>query len=278
QSVALAADGKKMVTTNPWGETPCTLLWDLTADPPRVTHRLWAAVAVAFSPDSQTVALTGGNKLALVDVATGKEKLAHPIIAGLLRCVAFSPDGQILACGCDDQTVRLWNPVTGQERSYAHGSRVFSVAFSPDGTMLASGGEGELVKLWDVTWKPDAASLPHPDTVTALAFSPDGRTLATGCANTVRLWDLSEKREVTRLTLSTGNLERGVAFAHDGKSLAVGGGRTIKLFDTAQWQEKATLDGHRSDVHNLAFSPDDRTLAAASFSATERCWPPEVRV
>jgi WD40 repeat protein/serine/threonine protein kinase len=268
-NVSISPDGKRLAAANDWSETPRTLVWDLTIDPPRVAYQLPGAVSVAFSPDSQTLALAGNGKLSLVDAATGKEKSTHRADCGNIKALAFSPDGRSLAYGSDDQTVRLWNRVTGQERRYSHGAPVDCLAFSPDGTMVASGGKDETIKFWDVDWEPDAASLPYGDAVKVLAFSPDGRTLAAGGADTVRLWNLIDGRELATLKLSTGKVCAALAFSHDGHTLAVaGGGRNIKLFDTARWQEKATLEGHAGNVSNLTFSADGRTLAWCESGST----------
>ena len=55
--------------------------------------------------------------------------------------VAFSPDGQTLASGSLDNTVRLWDVKTGAQRHTltAHWDNITSVAFSPDGQTLVSG-------------------------------------------------------------------------------------------------------------------------------------------
>ena len=56
--------------------------------------------------------------------------------------VAFSPDGQTLASGSDDDTVRLWSPATGAmtRRLAGHTEPTsWSVAWSPDGKTPASG-------------------------------------------------------------------------------------------------------------------------------------------
>jgi len=55
-----------------------------------------------------------------------------------VNSVAFSPDGQLLASVSDDQTVRLWNPATGEQlqKLEGHTDWVSSVTFSPDGPFL----------------------------------------------------------------------------------------------------------------------------------------------
>ena len=59
----------------------------------------------------------------------------------LVWSVAFSPNGQTLASGSQDRTIRLWNPNNGNlvRTLTGHRDAVNSVAFSPDGRTLASG-------------------------------------------------------------------------------------------------------------------------------------------
>lgn len=67
-----------------------------------------------------------------------------------VTCVAFSPDGQTLASGSEDKTIKLWNLTTGQEvRTLSgHTDTVYSVAFSPNGQILASGSTDKKIKIW----------------------------------------------------------------------------------------------------------------------------------
>jgi WD40 repeat protein len=66
--------------------------------------------------------------------------------------VAFSPDGQTLASGNYDRTIKLWGMPDGKllGNLTGHDKAVRSVAFSPNGQMLASGSADETIKLWTV--------------------------------------------------------------------------------------------------------------------------------
>ena len=110
-----------------------------------------------------------------------------------VSCVAFSPDGKTLAIGSDDRTVKLWEPGTGRERTFAHHHRIRAVAFAPDGRSLASAGEDGLVKLWDLgpTREPLTLQQKKGEAISALAFSPTGKTLASGVGDSTTLWDVA---------------------------------------------------------------------------------------
>ena len=120
--------------------------------------------------------------------------------AGEVRCVAFSPDGKLLAAGNRYHTVRIWDVATRKEVKTltGHMSDVWSIAFSPDGKTLAAADtdwkKASKVKLWDTTTWKDRGALDVPGEILSIAYSPKGDWLAVGSWDrTVRVFRIDGK-------------------------------------------------------------------------------------
>ena len=193
-----------------------------------------------------------------------------------VESVAFSPDGQTIASGSSDKSIKLWNSQDGRliRTLKGHTGRVRSVAFSPDGQTIASGSDDNTIKLWNSQDGSLIQTLTgHTHWVWSVAFSPDGQTLASGSSdNTIKLWNSQDGRLIRTLTGHSRDVW-SVVFSPDGQTLASGSwDNTIKLWDSQDGRLIRTLTGHSDAVQSIAFSPDGQTIASGSADTTIKLW------
>lgn len=114
--------------------------------------------------------------------------------------------------------------------------------------------------------------------VTSVVFSPDGKRLVTGGEDrTVRMWDVSSRRELATFDGHTAEVLT-VAISPDGGTIASGSvDRTLRLWDVATSRGVGVLEGHHDMVRSVAFSPDGRRLASGSWDKTVKLWDVESR-
>ena len=193
-----------------------------------------------------------------------------------VTAVAIAPDGNWLASGGLDQSVRIWDPVSGRQRTIlsGHTRGVEAVAIAPDGTWLASSSVTGTVRIWDlVTGQLDMTRTAEILRMSAFALGPDGRYFASGFEDgSVRIWHAANGQLRAHLTHHDGPVW-AVAIAPDGTWLASGSqDGTVRIGDLSSGQEQAVLTGHTREVSALAIAPDGTWLASAGPDKTVRIW------
>ena len=200
--------------------------------------------------------------------------------------IAFSPDGEYLATGSNDEygIAHIWKVENGEKfREIDHGDWVYAVAFSPDGKYFATAGQDETRRwdngkaiLWEMNNGTKVRSMKHGSYVYAAAFSPDGRYIATTRqprwdSGQVVLWSVHSGSIVESMSYNAYRTTiHALTFSPDGEYLATGNVRSRwdKPDKTTLWNvnsgNAAWHFEHENGVYAVAFSPNGKYLTTGN--------------
>jgi WD40 repeat protein len=162
----------------------------------------------AFSPDSQLLAAPCVDQVDFFDLAARTIRTMPGESLGTICSVAYSPDGQWIALGTKDWSLRLIDPHNPTREKKLVGPRGLAnnLAFSPDGWILVSGSSAGEVTLWDVQTGEEMCTLTGPTgEILCLAFSPDGTRLVASSElpdyhAAIHIWHAPRPAEATMRT------------------------------------------------------------------------------
>eukprot|EP01061_Rhynchopus_euleeides_P001537 TRINITY_DN110_c0_g1_i1.p1 TRINITY_DN110_c0_g1~~TRINITY_DN110_c0_g1_i1.p1 ORF type:complete len:441 (+),score=80.98 TRINITY_DN110_c0_g1_i1:66-1325(+) len=189
---------------------------------------------IAFSPDSDKVAVAmGGRGLAVVELSSGTQLWSDSSSAGC-RFVAYAPDGKTFASSYMDGTIAVWKkidpldfvaPLDGVwsiHRGYMVVSlvgghtEVAAIVYTIDGGRIISGSEGNpKVVVWNATSGAILKTLTdHTRPIYSVFVSPDGLYFASvglDAVNIYKLSDYSLHKTIPKAAVSP----QGTSFSHD---------------------------------------------------------------
>jgi serine/threonine protein kinase/WD40 repeat protein len=297
RSVHLSPNGKHFVV----GLNACRGEVGVFARPDKrftITGHQSEVVAAAFAPDGGavlTASKDGTVRLSALPAdlflppfvlpfrgprqTLAPRKLPQYTTADGVRCLAVSPDGQLLFAGGWDRSGLLVDAADGSVAGEIpeHEDVITAAAFLPDGKRLLTGTADQKVRLWDVGTR----RLLHepwrcPAAIRYFAISPDGSLVVIGqMANGPRgggpfpaqLLQLGHLGNAKMEGL-TGPLWRGgpgTTFLPNGKELLVGTLNGVDLWDVAKRQATALPLYHTSFVSALAVDAVGKWAATGAW-------------
>ncbi|MDJ1175967.1 CHAT domain-containing protein [Roseofilum capinflatum] len=154
---------------------------------------------LAINTDGRTVASMCDNKIDIWDLHTGKIKRTLFGYDAIIRSLAFSHDGNLLASGTYEGRLNIWNWKAGQllHSLSAECNNVSCLTFSPDNQILASGCSDSTIKLWNPIDGTLIQMLDTPETdgcylrgIYSIVFACDGKVIVSSCADKseIKVW------------------------------------------------------------------------------------------
>src|SRR5262249_8553937 len=153
----------------------------------------------------------------LLDLKAGAERRVLITYKQQPTCVAFSPNGKLVASASYDGSARVHRTDTGKEVFQLQAKKViYSQCFAPGGKALLAGGE-HAVSFWDTqTGQRQRGIDGVAGQLWTIQFAPDGKTFAGGTSEgVIHIWETASARQLQRIKAHADNVQ-AVAYTPDG--------------------------------------------------------------
>jgi WD40 repeat protein len=283
--VCFAPDGKMIATVT---ESRQVQIWDVPSGEERTKLRSATGrlTCIAFSPDGKRVAAGGAESAPQLvgrafvwDVGTERVVAKVEVPGVRIHALAFAPDSAVLATGGSDGQAYQWGVPGGKQKSvFRPKGAVLALAYSPDGRVLATGtAPGAIILLDPASGEETGHLSAHTGPCRALAFGDGGKRLVSGGANrSVKVWDLTQKKEVATLREDKPPpplpVPLAVAATPDRSVVALATENGVILLDGRTGERRGRITGHEDAVTCVAFTADGKTLATGSADKTIKLW------
>jgi WD40 repeat protein len=235
--------------------------------------------AVAISPNGRWLAMGGRGNLVIWDLTKGSSAVVSAY-RGPSSAVFISNEKLVTGPGA----TFVWtisavqdggSPALNGEGFGGFLTELAPAVTSRGAVVTVSPLNRAVAYLWDAAQGKVSAVMREENPVSAVAVALDGRRLATSSGEHVRLWPIgSENREWMRFKQE--KEVKAIAFSHSGHWLAMAGGDPIVRVAAVPRAGEDSPAGEpagspevssvklAAEASSVAFSPDDRWLAAAT--------------
>ncbi len=195
--------------------------------------------------------------------------------------LSLSKDGNKLAAGGCDRTIRIWDIAGGatnaklEQTIENHADWVLGVAFTGDDKYLLSAARDKTAKVWDLKAKESVMTFPdHQNIVYGVAASNDGNIgYSIGADRQLRSWKPDSNGKQIKASAAHGDEVFKIAMHPTKPIIATGSAdKSVRLWEATAVSNTKTLQGLTDHVFALAFSPNGELVAGGSFLGEVGIW------
>jgi hypothetical protein len=290
-AMVFSADGKLLAVSGYHevlllGGTESNLLARLVGESPRIE-------SLAFSPDGRKLVVAGSaparfGEVQIWDVpATGTvlvPRNSFKVALDSIYGISWSPDGERLAFGGADKTVRIISATEGKElvKLENHSDWVFVTTWTTNGQRILSGSRDRAMKLIDAKsgqFIDDINKL--IEGVLCFARHPKEDIITyggdMGVSRTYKISDNQGRTAANNDSNFVKEFERmpgpvqAIAYSPDGNTLGLGSvGGEARLFNAKDGKRIASLKGHDGAIFAIAFHPTTNQVVTGGFEGKLR--------
>ena len=248
--------------------------------------------SIAYTLDGKVLGAVGGTpaqfgEVQLWDTSTNTLIRSIRPVYDTVYGLSFAPNGELLAFGCSDKTVRVLSVADGKEtlKFDNHSDWVFGTLFSVDGTHFVSGsrdGALKLVNLNNGAFVDDinASNKGYGGIICISRHPEEDLVLSAGEDRVPRLYRIFRETQRDRGNTDFNLVQEfearpgpihAVGFSQDGTKIAVGDvSGAVQIYNVEDGEPLATLKGTDAAIFALAFHPDSKQIATGGFDGTVR--------
>ncbi len=219
-----------------------------------------------WSPDFTMIAVAASEGMIYIfDTVNHRILLEIPCHESDILDVAWSPDGKLLYSVSYDESISLWDALSGKfidEKENAHLREIYTVAVSPDGNMIATGSGDKIISIWDSKLKKISELKGHKSEINKVIWSKDNLLISCEDGKNVFVWEFGKKKPKL-IYKRHKDFVKDIYRLNESKIYTASYDGTIHLWSLEKGELETKIDIGDS-IERISYNPNNNTIAVGT--------------